>query len=86
MVESGYPDFVTTFSTGVLAPAGTPERIVARLNAAINEGLRSAEMKQRFARFQVEPQPGSPQDFVAFIASEAKRFAAVILGAGIKVE
>ena len=43
-------------------------------------------MKQRLAQFQVEPQPGSPQDFAAFIASEAKKFAAVILDAGIKVE
>ncbi|SRR6266545_704431 len=86
MVESGYPEFLMTFWTGVVAPAGVPEPIVARVNAAINEGLRSAEMKVRLAQFQVEPQPGSPQDFAAFIASEAKKWAAVIQAAGIKVE
>jgi tripartite-type tricarboxylate transporter receptor subunit TctC len=86
MVESGYPDFLMTFWTGVVAPAGTPEPVVARVNAAINEGLRSAEMKQRLAQFQVEPQPGSPQDFAAFIAAEAKKWADVIQAAGIKVE
>jgi tripartite-type tricarboxylate transporter receptor subunit TctC len=86
MVESGYPDFLMTFWTGLVAPAGTPEPVVARVNAAINEGLRSAEMKQRLAQFQVEPQPGSPQDFAAFIAAEAKKWADVIQAAGIKVE
>jgi len=86
MVESGYPDFLMTFWTGVVAPAGTPEPLLARINAAINDGLRSAEMKQRLAQFQVEPQPGSPQDFAAFIAAEAKKWADVIHAAGIKVE
>jgi tripartite-type tricarboxylate transporter receptor subunit TctC len=86
MIESGYPDFLITFWTGVLAPAGTPKPIVARLNAAINEGLRSAEMRQRLAQYQVEPLLGSPQDFGAFIASEAKKWAAVVQAAGIKAE
>src|SRR5262245_6923574 len=86
MAESGYPDFLMTFWTGVVAPAGTPGPIVSRLNAAINAGLRSAEMKARLAQFQVEPKPGSPEDFAAFIASEAQKWATVIRSAGIKVE
>jgi tripartite-type tricarboxylate transporter receptor subunit TctC len=86
MVESGYPEFLMTFWTGVVAPAGTPETIVNRLNAAINDGLRSAAMKERLAQFQVEPQPGSPAQFAAFIASEAKKWADVIQAAGIRVE
>jgi tripartite-type tricarboxylate transporter receptor subunit TctC len=86
MVENGYPDYLMTFWTGVVAPAGTPAAMVGRLNAAINEGLRSAEMKARLAQFQVEPQPGSAQDFAAFIAAEAKKWSAVIQAAGIKVE
>ena len=39
MIESGYPDYVLTFWTGVVAPAATPPEIVAKINAAINEGL-----------------------------------------------
>jgi tripartite-type tricarboxylate transporter receptor subunit TctC len=85
MVESGYPEFLMTFWTGVVAPAGTPAAVVSRLNEAINQGLRSAEMKARLGRFQVEPKPGSPSDFAAFIASEAKKWADVINAAGIKV-
>jgi tripartite-type tricarboxylate transporter receptor subunit TctC len=60
--------------------------IVSRLNAAINDGLRSPEMKARLAQFQVEPKPGTPEDFAAFIASEAQKWASVIRSAGIKVE
>ena len=86
MVESGYPQFLMTFWTGVVAPAGTPAAVVSRVNAVINEGLGAAEMKARFAQFQVEARPGSPQDFAAFIASESKKWAAVIQAAGIKVE
>ena len=86
MVEAGYPDFVMPFWTGVVAPAGTPEPVIARLNRVINDGLNSAEMKASLARFRVEPMAGTPQDFAAFIASEAKKWAGVISAAGIKVE
>jgi tripartite-type tricarboxylate transporter receptor subunit TctC len=84
MVEAGYPDFVMTFWTGVVAPDGTPAAIVTRLNGVINDGLNSASMKKDLARFRVEPKVGSPQDFGAFIASEAKKWAGVIQSAGIK--
>jgi len=86
MAEAGYPDFVMTFWTGVVAPAGTPAAVVKRLNSVINDGLNSTEMKASLARFRVEPKPGSPQDFGAFIASEAKKWAGVIASAGIKVQ
>jgi tripartite-type tricarboxylate transporter receptor subunit TctC len=86
MAEAGYPDFVMTFWTGVVAPAGTPQPVIERLNRAINDGLNSAEMKKSLARFRVEPRPGAPKDFAAFIASESKKWASVITAAGIKVE
>ena len=86
MAEAGYPDFVMTFWTGVVAPAGTPAPVIERLNRAINDGLRSDEMKKSLARFRVEPRAGTPQDFAKFIASESKKWADVISAAGIKVE
>jgi tripartite-type tricarboxylate transporter receptor subunit TctC len=86
MVEAGYPDFVMTFWTGVVAPAGTPAAIVTHLNRVINDGLNSSGMKKDLTRFRVEPKPGSPQDFAAFIASESKKWAGVIQSAGIKVQ
>lgn len=86
MVESGYPDFVMTFWTGVLAPANTPAAIVEKLNAALNAGLKSAEMQAALAKFRVEPVPGTARDFGAFVAAEAKKWAHVITTAGIRAE
>jgi tripartite-type tricarboxylate transporter receptor subunit TctC len=67
MVESGI-DFLMSFWTAVLAPVGTPPDIVSKLNATINAGLGSAEMKATLAKFQVEAKAGSAQDFAAFLA------------------
>jgi tripartite-type tricarboxylate transporter receptor subunit TctC len=86
MAESGYPDFLMTFWTGVVAPAGTPSPVIERLNRVLNDGLKSDEMKKSLARFRVEPRPGTPQDFAKFIASESKKWADVITAANIKVE
>jgi hypothetical protein len=49
-----------------------PEGVIARLNCVINDGLRSGAMKTSLAKYRVEPRPGSPQEFGAFIASEGR--------------
>jgi tripartite-type tricarboxylate transporter receptor subunit TctC len=59
---------------------------VARLNAAINDGLRSAEITTNFARFSAEVKIGSPQDFAAFIADEAPKWAALVKASAAKVD
>ena len=86
MIESGFPGFITRYWNGVVAPAGTPEVIVNKLNAAINEGLKSPEMQASLAKIGLEPTITSPQDFAAFIAAETQRWAAVVKAAGIKVD
>jgi tripartite-type tricarboxylate transporter receptor subunit TctC len=70
----------------VLAPAGTPPEIVGKLNAVINDALRSADMKASLAKFQVEAKIGSSQDFAAFLAAETKKWADVAKAANIKIE
>ena len=86
MVESGYTGFPPASWTGVLAPAGTPTAIVSRLNAAINDCLQSAEIKTNFARFSAEVKIGAPQDFAAFIAEEAPKWAALVKASAAKVD
>ena len=85
MAESGI-DFLMSFWTAVLAPVGTPPDIVSKLNATINAGLGSAEMKAALGKFQVEAKPGSVPDFAAFLAAETKKWAEVAKAANIKVE
>jgi tripartite-type tricarboxylate transporter receptor subunit TctC len=86
LVESGYPDFTIDAWTGVVAPAGTPAAIVETLNRAINAGLASAEMREHLARFSAIAKPGTPKDFVAFMASELTRWADLVQLSGATAE
>src|SRR5262245_7843502 len=86
MIESGYPSFLLSFWTGVLAPAGTPAPIVDKLNGAINDGLSSAETRESLAKFNVEPNIASPAQFGVFLAAEARKWAEIIKATNIKVE
>jgi len=86
LVESGFPDFVIDAWTGVVAPAGTPQPVITRLNAVINEGLASEEMKANLAKFSGIPKPGTPADFSAFLAQEIPKWAAIVKLTGAKAE
>ena len=83
MAESGIADYVTTFWTGVVAPAGTPIDIVGKLNAAISDGLKSPQVYDSLVKAGAQPAPGSPQDFANFIAAEARKWSAIAQTAGI---
>ena len=84
--ESGYPKLMASFWSGLLAPAGTPAPIVAKLNGTVNEILKSKDAEAGLARLSAESKIGSPQDFAAFIATEAPRWAAIANETGIKVD
>ena len=86
MIESGYPDFNLDAWTGVVAPAGTPREIVARLNAAINEGLQSPEAKQSLVKISALAKIGTPEAFGTFLAGEVPKWAAIVKISGAKVE
>ncbi len=84
--EAGYPKLKATLWMGVLAPAGTPAAIVNRLNAAINDALRTPDFETAFARVSAKAKIGSPQDFADFLGAETRKWAEVVNAAGIKVE
>jgi tripartite-type tricarboxylate transporter receptor subunit TctC len=86
MIESGFADFSYDAWTGVVAPAGTPAAVITKLNRVISEGLRSVEMKTSFAKVSAIAQPGSPEDFAAFIRVEVPKWAHVVQISGAKVE
>jgi len=86
MAETGFPSVVANYWNGVLAPAGTPAGIVARLNAALNEALKSPELRSSLTALGAEPQGGSAEEFAAFIALEARKWAIVAKEAKIKVD
>ena len=86
MIESGVAGFMVTSFEGVVAPAGTSPAIVARLNAAINESVASAELQARFAQLGLQPSTGTPEGFAAFFAAENRKWAAIVADARIGAE
>jgi tripartite-type tricarboxylate transporter receptor subunit TctC len=86
MIEAGIPDFVSLSFTGLVAPAGTPAEIVARLNAAANDSLKSPDVHTALTRLAVEPRPGTPADFATFVGRETEKWRAVVQAAKIRIE
>jgi len=86
MKEAGFADFPPGSWQAVVAPAGTPPEIVAKLNAAINASLRSPELTAGFARLRAAASIGPPQDLSAQIADEAQKWSAVVKAIGLKAE
>ena len=85
-VEQGFPDLIVDAWTGVVAPKGTPAPIVARLNAAINEGLQTAEIKAALGNFAALPKASTPAEYDAFLRAELPKWAAMVKLAGAKGE
>jgi tripartite-type tricarboxylate transporter receptor subunit TctC len=86
MIEAGVPDFVSVSFTAVVAPAGTPAATVNKLNAAINESLKSPEVGPTLVKLSVDAKAISPEDFAAFLARERDKWATVVKGAAIQLE
>ena len=85
LVEGGYMDLPYDTLFGVLAPAGTPAAIIDKLNATINDGLRSPETRASFEKLGIEPKITTPQEFAAILAEEAPKWAEAVRVTGIKV-
>jgi tripartite-type tricarboxylate transporter receptor subunit TctC len=83
MAESGFADFVATAWTGLLAPAHTPEPIVAKLNAAINAGLKTQELISPLAKLSNEPLGGPPADFTATIKADIGKWSPIVKALGL---
>jgi tripartite-type tricarboxylate transporter receptor subunit TctC len=86
MIESGFPDFTVPAFFGIVAPAGTPQPIVDKLNATVNQELASPEMQRTLANMGAERGTGSPKDFADFIAAERVKWDAVAKAAGIRID
>ena len=86
MKESGVPALVGSSWSGILAPAGTPADIVAKLRAEIVAGLKASDMEEKLRRMAATPMFQSTEEFSQLIASEADRIGAIIRAAGAKGE
>ncbi|WP_409051565.1 Bug family tripartite tricarboxylate transporter substrate binding protein [Variovorax sp. GrIS 2.14] len=71
---------------GLVAPAGTPPDVIAKLNKAFVDALNAPETKTRFASLLAEPVPTTPDQFGAFMKSEMAKYEKVVKATGAKVD
>ncbi len=71
---------------GLVAPAGTPADVVAKLNQAYVAALNSPESKSRFAALMAEPVPSTPAQFGSFMQAELAKYEKVVKASGAKVD
>jgi tripartite-type tricarboxylate transporter receptor subunit TctC len=81
--ESGFPDFENASWIGYFAPARTPPAIVQRLNAAINDALGQADVRERLATLGFDIHPGPQAEFAEYVKSEVAKWATVVKKTGI---
>jgi tripartite-type tricarboxylate transporter receptor subunit TctC len=81
--ESGLPGFESVAWYSIVAPAGTPREIVLKLNAAINDYLKSENGQRQFETLDMQPAGGRPEDLRAYIDSEVAKWGPIIKAAGI---
>ena len=81
--ESGIPEYASGSWYGVYAPAGTPQEVINKLNAAIKKGAQSTVFKSRVESEGLVIKTGSPEDFGKFEKTEEVRWRTIIKSANI---
>jgi tripartite-type tricarboxylate transporter receptor subunit TctC len=86
VAEAGQSGAEASSWYGVLAPAGTPDAIIQRLNAEITKALQSPELRETLSRDGGEVLGGTPAQFASFLASEQARWSKVVRESGARVD
>jgi len=84
--EAGLPGFDSGLNYGLLAPAGTPDAIIKRLNLALRAGVDTPDVRARIAADGGDPLPSTPEEYRADIEREDGRWGALIRKLNLKVE
>lgn len=86
IAESGVPGYETTAWYGVIAPAGTPAPVIARLNLELTKLLDQTEIKAAIAAQSFEIMPSDPRQFGGFIKTELVKWTKVVKDSGMRIE
>ena len=86
VAEAGVPGYETTIWLGIMAPKGTPQAIVDKLNAEIRKAINQPAVKEIWANQGAVPMAMSPAEFGAFLEKDIGKWAGVVKTANIKIE
>lgn len=86
VADSGLPGYEVISWNGVLAPAGTPQDIIAKLNAEFVKAVRSQELRDKLLASGFEPVGSTPEEFGAHIRAETAKWAKVVKATGMKID
>jgi tripartite-type tricarboxylate transporter receptor subunit TctC len=84
--ELGYPKVAVSLWYGLLAPAGTPNPVVEKLNREAARALTAPEVRDKLQAQGAEPMPGTPEAFASFMQEEMAKWAPVVKQAGVKLD
>jgi tripartite-type tricarboxylate transporter receptor subunit TctC len=86
LAENGLDGFPADSWYGLVAPVGTPAAVIDKLNAAVNDGLNSPELRASLTKLGIEARANTPQKFAEALADQAVKYDAIVKSTGIKVE
>jgi tripartite-type tricarboxylate transporter receptor subunit TctC len=86
IAEAGVKDCEISEWNGLLAPAGTPPAVIARLHEEMAKIMRMPDIREKFADLGATPIGSTPQELAAFIRAEMTKWAEVVKAANIKIE
>ena len=86
VAESGFPGYDVSTWFGVLAPAGTPQPVIAKLHREFARIVQLPDIKERLIANDFDPVGSSPEQFSAFIRKEMARWAKVVKASGLKAD
>ena len=84
--EAGYKGFDAVTWFGLLAPAGTPKEVIARLNTEFNKALQAPELRKKLGDEGADAAGGTPEQFAALMKDEVPRWGKIVKESGAKVD
>jgi tripartite-type tricarboxylate transporter receptor subunit TctC len=86
LAQSGVPGYDANAWFGVLAPTGTPDAVIARLQSEISKIIKVPEIRDRFLALGAEPVGSTPEQFAAFYRNEVAKWSKVVKESGAQID